>query len=181
MNTNDKYPETITFEIDHDALRQYLRARYLIGWVLGFSVVGGLGLLMAIVGSVEFIGQENLAEAVFRRVGFSISAIVALEIIAIVAYFAISHRRAAREAATLSVSVEGPYLRIKHAGGTRVDRKLHFRAISDYVVEQSNLMRKFSIASLVMNTVGGPIWVIGLRDCEAARDKLAEIDSLREN
>ena len=46
-------------------------------------------------------------------------------------------------------------------------------------------MRRFGVMALHMTTTGGGnqpvLQVVGIRDCPVARDKLAEIDAMREN
>ncbi len=99
-------------------------------------------------------------------------------------YLAISHREAARLAESQRLRVEGPFLRIIRGGWGQSDQKIHFRALVDYTVIVTPLMRRFGIAALRMTTTAsqpnGFLVIHGIADAESVRDQLAEIDSLRE-
>ncbi len=112
--------------------------------------------------------------------GIGISLLVAL-----FCYLVFSHRFASRLAASLEVSVEGPFLHVRQHTAVLSDRKLHFRSIVDYATTQDFLMRHFGIQSLEMTTTAGGqntnLVILGVKDCLRIRDVLADIDRLREN
>jgi hypothetical protein len=106
-------------------------------------------------------------------------------LIAVLFYLVSNHRLAWRLAASLEVSVEGPFLRVRQHLFVLSDRKLHFRSIVDYAVTQDLLMPYFGIHALQMNTTAGGentnLVIPGVKDCLRIRDLLADIDSRREN
>lgn len=105
--------------------------------------------------------------------------------VATLCYFIFSHRVAARSACGLEVRVEGAYLRVIDYTPYRIDRKLHFRVLVDYAVIDGPLLRRHGLQILRISTTaigaGGFINIPGVKNCEAVRDQLAEIDAQREN
>jgi len=181
----DDYPDTIELDIDRDALRSYLRTRWFISWVAGLGFIGGtLGFLTVTsrLDNYDYNGiQEFLSLLVMGVCGWLLVSLVLSTIL----YFLLSHRHAAIVATTLRVIVEGGFLRIISHDPARMDRKIHFRSIVDYTIFEDALMRRFGIKALQMTTTGGgnqaSLQILGLRECQDARDKLASIDALREN
>jgi membrane protein YdbS with pleckstrin-like domain len=182
---NDSYPDTLEFEIDRDALRRYLRVKWFLSWVGGLAFFGGMIGFGSVTGRLDnhdYSGILDLLALLATGIGRGLAGAF---ILSAILYLLLSHRLAAVEAASLRVIVEGAFLRIVQHGYVRMDRKLHFRSIVDYTTLEGPLMRRFGIMALHMTTTGGGnqagLQIFGIRACPDARDKLAEIDALREN
>ncbi len=180
---SDQYPETLNIEIDRTRLRNYLRAKWLISWVLPLSFFGGLfGFSNGKALDHGLASRTDAVLLVLRCVGTGIG--ISL-LIALFCYLVFSHRIASRLAASLEVSVEGAFLHVRQHALILSDRKLHFRSIVDYAATQDFLMRRFGIQSLQMTTTAGGqntnLVIPGVKDCLRVRDVLADIDRLREN
>jgi len=174
----------IVYPFDHDRLRRYLRVRGLILWL------GALGMLGALFGFVA-VGKtldsrrlgapaKIIAAARSAGLGFGCGALVGA-----FCYCVLTHVRSATEARTVSLRVNGPFVRLKTGGFTHVDRKVHFRSIIDYAVIDGPLRRRFGLQTLQMTVPAGVpnglIQLTGLRDCERVRDELAALDAAREH
>jgi hypothetical protein len=182
---SDSYPDTIEFEIDRDALRRYLRFKWFLSWLAGLAFIGGMMGLMTVADRLDthdYGGMLEFLMLLARGVG---SGVIGSAILSTILYFLLSHRLAAVTSGSLRVVVEGAFLRIIRHGHVRMDRKLHFRSIVDYTTLESALMRYFGVMALQMTTTGGSnqggLQIIGLQKCADVRDKLAEIDALRES
>ena len=180
----DSFPQRLEITIDRVRLRNYLRIKWLLAWIVLLTAVGACVGAARVSKSVE---QQNLTvgqAAVILATAGGIGGVLGLGI-GIALYLALSHWLAKRFADNLEVSVEGAFLRIRQQGLLLTDRKLHFRAIVDYAVVQGGLMRWFGIEALQMRTIGGGptpfLTVEGVKNCLATRDLLSEIDQLREN
>jgi hypothetical protein len=180
----DPFPSHLTVEIDRSRLRRYLRAKWLVSWVI---LCGVFGLMFGPISVGDRFDQgmfswRDVLIIVASRAGLGLLLGV---LVGVLFYFALSHWLAARFARELAVSVEGPFLRICQRLVVANDRKLHFRSIVDYAVVEDPFMRGFGIRALQMTTTGsGPtatITVPGVLDCHSARDLLAEIDRVREH
>ncbi len=179
----DQFPQNIEIEVDRDAYRAYLRTKWLGSWV---GILAFLGCALGLPVTSACLGRPapfSIATLGFFALGIA-SGLVASSALATGLYFLLSHRIAGRMAASLRVTVEGPFLRIVQEDYVRTDRKLHFRSIVDYSTVEGYLMRYFGIMELRMTTTGGGALsgpnIIGLKDCPKVRDMLAEIDSIRE-
>ena len=183
---SDSYPDQIVIEIDRPRLQTYLRIKWFLSWMAG---VGGLAGIIAIAplgaaierGIHSHSWRTGVAMAASTvAIGFGVASLLALLL-----YLLLSHRRAARFAASLEVSVEGAFLRIRQHDTTLSDRKIHFRAIVDYATTQGPLRRRFGLHTLEMTTTASGLQSIirlpGVKDCLRVRDLLAEIDHQREN
>jgi hypothetical protein len=164
-------------EIDRERLCRYLRVKWLLSWL---SLGGALpGIFLLAYFSAGEAGEPSHAlgpAGVLGWFGVSLGGAFGL-------YVLLSHWRARRESATIQVTVEGAFLRIRQHGFLSVDRKLHFRAIQDYATIEGPLMRRMGVKALQMHLASaGPngLQVPGVKDCEAMRDLLAQIDSERE-
>ena len=181
---SDPYPETLNIEIDRNRLRNYLRTKWLLSWVFGLGIFGGLIGFACIAGAIERGFDSWLAGLTFAAKVVVLS-LGGTTFLALLFYFMLSHRLAARFAASLQVSVEGAFLRIRQHTNVMSDRKLHFRSIVDYATTQDSLMRRFGIHALRMATTAGGqnthLYVPGVKDCLKVRDLLADIDGQREN
>ncbi|MDX1964030.1 MAG: hypothetical protein SFX18_12820 [Pirellulales bacterium] len=183
MNTQTDipYPENLTIEIDRDRLRKYLRVKYLF-YFTPLLIFGALIGFTSSIKTLERTGEFNFDTLLFVLrcigTGVGISLLIALS-----GYFGCVYFYCARYAYTLSLTVEGAFLRIRQHSEIFTDRKLHFRSIVDYTVSQSYFMRLFQIESLQMSTTGrnDNLSIPGVKDCLQVRDMLAEIDSQREN
>jgi len=181
---SDSYPEHIAIEIDRGRLRTYLRTKYLLSWMLCLGFCGGM-LGFASTGQAFDRGIESWQAGVVLVAKCIAIGIGASSLIALFLYFLLSHRSASRYAASIELTVEGPFLRIRQHTFILSDRKLHFRSIVDYAATQDFLMRRFGLHALQMTTTaGGPtsrINVPGVKDCLRVRDLLADIDRQREH
>lgn len=185
---NDPYPPHLTIEIDRKRLAKYLCFKWLLMWVFLCTFFGFISGMGNIVNTLE--GRRPPKIASLNDLLLLISSELAMHIgiaflIAVLLYFIFSHRFALRSAASLEVSVEGPFLHLRQHATLLIDRKLHFRSIVDYATTQDFWMRQFDISSLQMTTTaGGPqstVTIPGVKDCLKVRDMLSEIDRQREN
>ena len=181
---SDPYPSTLNVEIDRLRLKRYLRAKWLLSWTLPLCFFGGMFGLTTLGRAVDGGLPSWVEGATFVAKGVSIGVGVSL-MLGFLCYLAFSHRLAARLAASIEVSVEGSFLRIRQHTNLLTDRKLHFRSIVDYATTQDSLMRHFGIHALQMTTTaGGPsstIIIPAVKDCLKIRDVLSDIDRRREN
>ncbi len=182
---SDQYPSTLSIEIDRDRLRTYLRVKWYLCCAVPLSLFGGMfGLAAVFDKSVHRVATSGGATVLLAVKALGIGIGLAL-LIALFCYFIVSHRIASRFAATLEVTVEGTFLRIRQHTIVMSDRKLHFRSIVDYATTQDLLMRYFGIHALQMATTAGgqnaTLIIPGVKDCLKVRDLLAEIDRQREN
>lgn len=178
------YPEIINFEINRTQLERYMNriGLYLISFLflfLGFFI--GLCHSIGAAKDLNFKSKDELF--LFLTVRMSIC--VAITIVVIFCFYVLGIRKhSKRYAATLDVSVEGSFLRIREYSKGLVDRKIHFRSIVDYSNIQSPMMTRYGIQSLKMNTTSGgqysAITILGIEDCLKVRDILSDIDQQRE-
>lgn len=181
---SDPYAEQLAVAIDRDRLKNYLRFKWLLAWLVPLCFFGGLLGLASISKSIDegIVTGQNAMVLISIRIGTGVG--IGL-LLAACCYLMVSHRAASRLAATLNVSVEGSFLRIQQHASVFYDRKLHFRSIVDYTTTQDRLMRWFGIHSLQMSTTAGGhhavLFIHGVKDCLRIRDLLADIDRIREN
>ena len=182
MTTADRHPHSIRFDFDRENLRRYLRIKWALAWMLTLGGLGAFFSTIRIGDALERAGTLT-ADNAATCLRFLATGTGAGFLLGAVCYLGFSHFRAGRLAATLSLEVEGAFLRISQGGLFKSDRKLHFRSIIDYSVVEGPLRRRFGLRTLVMTIPGGPAGMIsigGLHDCDAVRDMLAEIDAARE-
>ena len=181
---NDPYPTTLRIEIDRPRLKSYLQIVGLLEWTAPLSVLGAMvGALVAMSPKAQAIALNlppllNIPAIVAAgaAIGFAVGFLITF-----IPYLIFRHRRAAQFSESLELSVEGAFLRLRAHDRVWTDRKLHFRAIVDYEVVQSSLMRRCSIHCLEMTTTGGYRLVVpGVTDCFTTRDMFSQIDTLRE-
>ena len=181
---SDQYPSTLNIEIDRDRLRNYLRVKWLFSWALPLCFFGGMFGLATLGKAIDHGFPSRAAAVLFVAKGIGIGIGITL-LISLFCYFVFSHRLASRLAASLEVSVEGAFLRVRQHTSVLSDRKLHFRSIVDYATTQDFLMRYFGIHALQMATTAGGqntnLIIPGVKDCLRVRDLLADIDGQREN
>lgn len=174
----------IVYTFDHDRLRRYLRVRGFILWVGTLAFLGALlGFPAAgrTLDSPRFdVPTKIIAASRAAGIGFGCGALIGA-----FCYLTLTHFRSSAEARTLSLRVDGPFVRLKTGGFTHTDRKLHFRSIIDYSVVDGPLRRRFGLQTLQMTVPAGVpnglIQLTGLRDCERVRDELAALDAAREH
>lgn len=181
---SEHYPETLNIEIERDRLRRYLHVNWLLAWVISLVSIGTLFTFAGIAEGFND-GFASYTQAIFVSAFLLATGMGVPLLIALFCYFVFSHRIASRLAATLEVTVEGPFLHVRQHATVLSDRKIHFRSIVDYAATQNFLMRYFGIYALQMATTAGGqntnITILGVKDCLRIRDFLAEIDRLREN
>lgn len=183
---DDTHPNFFEIEIDRDGLRSYFRRSWLRAWLLSLSFFGGLFGFLSSIGRIEDGGAGSLGHLVFLLISGIVYGILIGAVIALLLYFLLSHFRAKKISEAQYIRVEGAYLQVAHlAGSTRVNRKIHFRAMTDFSLIENKRMQRYGIKALQMNTTGGGpgslIRIDGVKDCDRVRDMLAEIDSIREN
>ena len=181
---SDPHPRQITFEFDREKLRRYLRLRALALWSLG---LGGLGSFIGFCTAMDMLQRANTAfpeklpAALTHFVRFGAGGLA----LGLLCYLICSHRQAVSHARSISLEVDDAFLRIREGGLFKSDRKIHFRSVVDYSLVEGPILRRFGLKTLRMTVpVGAPaglVQITGLRDCEAVRDQLAEIDAMREN
>lgn len=195
---SDPYPSTLEIEIDRVALRKYLRRMWFSAWAVPLCLFGGMIGFGRVVDALDHQRSSagRVARELFERtyptradIWFHIAmwsvvgALIGL-VVAALGYFVFCHRAAARRAASLQVTVEGAFLRIRQDIFVRSDRKLHFRSIVDYEVTQDFAMRRAGIEALRLRTTSGTphsiLTIPAVKDCLKVRDMLSEIDALRE-
>lgn len=179
----DPHPSQIAFEFDRENLRRYLRLRGLTLWIIG---LGGLGSFIGFCTAMDMLQRANTAfpdklpAALTHFARFGAGGII----LGLICYLLFSHRQAVTQAGSISLEVDGAFLRIREGGLFKTDRKIHFRSVVDYSLVEGPLLRRFGLKTLRMTVpVGAPAGLVqinGLRNCEAVRDQLAEIDALRE-
>jgi hypothetical protein len=180
----DSYPEIINFEINRTQLERYNNRIGLYVISLLFMILGvffGFAHIIGAANELHFKSKDELY--LFLIVHISIC--VAITVAAIICFYVFGVRKhSKRYAATLDVSVEGSFLRIREYSKGLIDRKIHFRSIVDYSNIQSPMMTRYGIQSLKMNTTSGgqysAITILGIEDCLKVRDILSDIDQQRE-
>lgn len=181
----EQYLENFEIEIDRDALYKYLCVKYLGSWIAFLFVPAFLIGMLIIAEATENSEYKGIMDViVITLTGFGIGLFVS-GIVFIPSYFIFIHFMAGKVAKSLTVTVECAFLHIVQENYARVDRKLHFRAITDYSTVETRLMRYFGLKALRMTTNGvgldSTVQLDGIKDCLKVRDMLAEIDSMREN
>lgn len=182
----DRHPSTFAIDIDSRALTRYLRAQSLL---LALFICCFFGLLFGFSSITEDLDQhtfKTIGELVVLLLKGTGGGILIGGSVALILYLLFAHIPVAKHAASIRVSVEGPFLHLKQGSRLRMDRKLHFRSLVDYSTLETPLMRRFGVKSLLITTTGwgGPqnmLRITGIKDCVKVRDMLAEIDSIREN
>lgn len=155
-------------------------------WVLALGFIGGLFGLISPIERIENGRTEGIRDIVFQLSLGVLYGILISTVIATILYFIFSHFRAKKISESQALEVEGPFLHVsQNAGFVKQDRKIHFRAITDFSVIEDKRMRRYGIQALHMNTTSGSqtgfIRVDGVKEGDQMRDLLAEIDILREN
>lgn len=187
MSTKDGLPERLELPVDAPRLTRYLRLSDMAGGGLLVLLAGGVGGFLAALSTVEqqldTVPRPDLAEiavAGFLKWGL----LLLITCSPLLAWYGLYARRALRrQAEALRVRVEGPFLVVEEGGGwLRRSRKLHFRAIQDYSVEDGPLLRRAGIRRLRLSVNASmPLLIDGLCNPDETRDLLARLDAEREN
>lgn len=183
MESNDGFPTNIEFEIDRQSLRRYWRLQGIIGCCIPgvlFSMLFAVAFYSAFLESKPEI---RLAAIVGWFVAFLVGAIIAGLVAGTILYFAICHWPSELAARNLRVMVEGPYLRIISGSAFLTDRRIHFRAISDYSTHEGPLLKKLGMKSVSFRIIGSQPssqQLPGLINPDQVRDTLCKIDAARE-
>ena len=180
----DSYPKIINFEFNRAQLGRYMNRTglYTISFpFLLFGLLFGFAHVIGAATDLHFESEDGLYLFLIGRMGVCFTVVIMV----IFCFYALVIRRHSRRyAASLDVSVEGSFLRIREYSKGMVDRKIHFRSIVDYSNIQSRMMTRYGIEALKMNTTSGGqnsgITILGIKDCLKMRDILSEIDQLRE-
>ena len=183
----DPYPQEFEIPIERDKLYMYWRYQ----WILSFATI--CGLLGTAIGmtstlpSPRFPLPSNLTpiEIILRVcMGIGTGAIVGGGIGAIL-YFLFCDRWTRKSAEEYKVAVQGQFLRVTKGARLITDRKLHFRAIVDFMYVQGPYMRRFGIHGIRMTTTAGgqhsAVEIHAVQDAMKVRDQLCEIDRIRED
>ena len=122
MSMSDQYPNDLTVEIDRERLRKYFRVSAFLIIMAACLAIGFANSLGRIGDGVKEADLKTINDLIFFcirgfAVGIGVSVLVALLI-----YFVFFHRSAARRAASLIVTVEGPFLRVRQDGAILMDR-----------------------------------------------------------
>mgnify|MGYP006282747699 CR=1 FL=1 len=183
---NDPHPHSFKIEIDRDGLRKYLMHSWYRSWVLALGFLGGLFGLISPIGRIENGRVEGVGHVVFLLFLGILVGVLISTVIATLLYFMFSHSKAKRISESQALEVEGPFLHVsQNSDSVKQDRKIHFRAVTDFSLIEDKRMEKYGIQALHMNTTSGSqtgfIRVDGVKEGNKIRDILAEIDSIREN
>jgi hypothetical protein len=181
---HDPYPQYFEIEIDRDGLRNLLRLQSFVGCLILLGIIGAFFGLLFSAKEVQVHPRpwEEAFALTERNIAISLTASV---LVTLFLERLVFKRFADRYAQTFRVSVEGPFLRIQETSIMRTDRRLHFRAIVDYTLQQTWMASWFSVESIVMTTTGsGPkstVCIVGVLNGLKTRDLLSEVDRLRED
>jgi hypothetical protein len=181
----DKFPEQVEFEIDREKLFRY-RRRQSIYFCLGFPSLISLILAIAIFGGrVEKQQQWTIEQLVWMGLAYLAVSLAAAVLAGVLIYVVFVRRELTLAVRNLRLVVEGPFLRIVSGGSFVSDRRIHFRAISDYSTHESPLMQDYGMKLLSFHVCGDcdarSTTVAGLKDADNVRDMLCEIDAAREH
>jgi hypothetical protein len=188
MPFRDGYLTDIEFEIDRRALLRYSRVQALIGYCAAMLPFVFLVALACFKVHREWNPSMGMASYVGWLLVYGIAGILAGLLVGCGTYFLTSHATSRLVSQNLRLIVEGPYLRIISGGFFITDRRIHFRDINDYSVEEGPLLRMFGLKALrfhVMATGGTGQFptrtIVGLVNPEKVRDQLCDIDAAREH
>lgn len=184
----DNDPENIDFDIDRTRLVTYWRLQGLVSWTLALTLLGVfLGFASGTRG-IEMATPDTLDATPRQIVGvltrgclFGMAGGFACGFLI---YLAMVHFQSSQRARNLSLSVEGAYLRYRSGGLFRRDRRIHFRAISDYSVIEGPILNLLGLKALAFTMPGGPqgatTVIPAVIDTDEVRDSLCRIDAARE-
>ncbi len=184
MSSVDKYPTNIEYEIDRVALIRYWRLQATIGYSLAPAPIAGMfGLAFFRLYVETHPGIGGLTYVAFAAM-LILAGLFAGMLVGILLYFLMSHFLIKLSVKNLRLLVEGPYLRSISGAIFVTDRRIHFRAISDYSTSDGPLLRRFGMRNLSFTVIGSTAHastvVSGLKNPDEVRDQLCEIDAARE-
>ena len=178
----DLHPETIELEIERDKLCRHIRLNSMRAWAISMGILALCpGVMWLIFGWLE--SDYPIWKLLRTTAIITLIVETAALLLAVILYYIISHWRIGIWASNLRVMVEGPFLRVIHGFAfKKTDRKIHFRALVDYVTLEDPSLRRAGLKNLVISkTDGYQLYIHGLKDCDKVRDLLAEIDAARED
>jgi membrane protein YdbS with pleckstrin-like domain len=186
MSSADKYPENIEFEIDRPRLLKYWRLQALGGYC-ACAIFPAVMIAGPLIGEhFRHTSPPDVKEALVTVLIFLAACSAAASLLGAALYFALGHYQAKWSADNLRLLVEGPYLRIVSGAVFVTDRRIHFRAISDYSTHDGPLLRRLKMKTISFRIIGQgqPVRstsIPGVIDPIKVRDMLCEIDAAREN
>lgn len=185
MTETSQLPESFEIEIDRGSLEKYYRRQW---GQLTYALPCAFGSLIGMMFGIGTPDDRQLAStsevvtSIIIGVG---SGIVIGCLFASVMYFTFVRKNARKEAMSLQLFVEGPFLRIKQGTSSFQDRKLHFKSIIGYAFFQDSMMQACDLEGIRLTTQGGgrnsSVDIHGVKDAIRVRDMLCEIDRLRED
>jgi len=185
MSSPDKYPQNIEFEIDRPRLTKYWQLQSLAGYCSA-TLLAGLFAAGALIGDrFKASATASAGQYVLAGLEFLLLTLAVTVALGVLLYFALGHYQSKWAAANLRLLVEGQYLRLVTGAVFITDRRIHFRAISDYSTHDGPLLRRLGIKTLAFRVIGGNqpsrTTIPGVIDALKVRDMLCEIDAAREN
>jgi membrane protein YdbS with pleckstrin-like domain len=183
----DGYPTDLEFEIDRRALLRYSRVQGLIGCCAASLPV----LILVGIACFNVHREANPTMGIASSLGWLIlcagSGVLAGLFAGGGIYFVVYHATSKLASQNLRLMVEGPYLRIISGGVFVTDRRIHFRDVGDYTIEEGPLLRVFGLKALSFRVTAtgrtsqpSRYAVVGLVNPNLVRDRLCDIDAARE-
>lgn len=180
----DKFPLQLEFDIDRERLTRYYRFQSFIGCVAIAIPVGVIAAFGFLKPFLQVNNDFTLIQRVVSSVCFIVGGMFAGLFVGMALYYPCFHKSSQRAARNLRLIVEGPYLRLVSGSYFVVDRRYHFNEIHTYTTFQGPLQRRFGMKTLMINVAVRqipPVHVDGLIDTDSVRDKLCEMDAVRES
>lgn len=144
----------------------------------GLVIAAGTGIEHAVETTPDR-GRQTIIVLRHIATGLAIGSAIGLTL-----YFSVSHFTSGRYARQVRLIVEGPFLRQVTGGLVTEDKRVHFRAVSDYSTYDGPILRLFGIKALGFRVMGvqAPAnkTIAGVVDADRVRNELSEIDALRE-
>src|SRR4051794_2115695 len=154
MQTTEQHPTNIEFEIDRKRLMPYWQIQGFAGCCAP-GMLGGFFIMVTLFEDY-LTGHRHSSFGhlyLVRLAGLGVAAIIGL-VLGLLLYFVMAHYPAKWAATNLRLIVEGPYLRIVSGAIFVTDRRIHFRAISDYSTQHGPLLKWLGMKTLAFNIIG---------------------------
>ncbi len=180
----DEFPDRLEFEIDRPLLLRYWRIQAIFACctvALPWGILIGAMLAQAYG---ELHGTRNgLNWLAINTTGLASGGAAGI-VVGLAVYLAVLHLPIKLAACKIRLVVDGSYLRVVSGTFFISDRRIHFRAISDYSTHDGLLLRQLGLKRLSFRVCGGnharAFSIVGLNDAEAVCDQLCSIDAARE-